>query len=283
MNDRDALAERFEAHRAHLEKVAYRMLGSHSEAEDAVQEAWLRCSRAGSEADNLGGWLTTVVSRVCLDMLRRRKSRREDELSDDSDARDDSPLTPENEAILADSVGTALLMMLDALSPAERVAFVLHDMFDLPFEDIALILDRSPEATRQLASRARRRVRVSAGPGTSEVARRQAIVDAFLSASRKGDLQALLSLLDPNIVMRADAAGIRMGSPSQLLGAEAVAQQFAGRARAAQPALVDGRPGLVWMHQGTPRVVFDFRIEAGAVVSIELIADPERIASMQLA
>ncbi|MGH2654818.1 MAG: RNA polymerase sigma factor SigJ [Actinomycetota bacterium] len=281
MDEHDWLAERFEAHRTHLRAVAFRMLGSPSEADDAVQEAWLRLSRSGAAGvENLGGWLTTVVGRVCLDMLRSRTSRREEplgthvaepivELEDEVD--------PEHEALMADSVGSALLVVLDTLAPAERLAFVLHDMFGVPFEEIAPIVERSPAAARQLASRARRRLRGAAESPEADLARRRAVVDAFLAASRGGDFEALLAVLDPDVVLRADGAAVRMGATREVRGAAAVAETFSGRARAARPALVDGVPGLVWASGGRPRVVFDFTIADGKIVEIEMVADPERL------
>jgi RNA polymerase sigma-70 factor (ECF subfamily) len=279
MGEHEWMAERFEADRTHLRAVAYRMLGSVSEADDAVQEAWLRLSRSGaSGVENLGGWLTTVVARVCLDMLRSRKSRREEPLDAHSPgsivSREDG-IDPEHEALLADSVGLALLVVLERLAPAERVAFVLHDMFELPFDEIATIVGRSPAAARQLASRARRRVRGAATPD-ADVARQRAVVDAFLAASRGGDFDALLAVLDPDVVLRSDRA-------SEVRGAAAVAGTFAGRAQGAQPALVNGAVGLVWAPGGRPRVVFAFTIRDGKVVEIETVADPDRVRQLDLA
>src|SRR5262245_8128432 len=278
MERRDLLAERFEGRRPHLRAVAFRMLGSSSEAEDAVQETWLRLSRADAAGvENLDGWLTTVVARVCLDMLRSRTSRREDplELAGPEPPADVAALVdPEHEAVMADSVGLALLVVLDTVSPAERLAFVLHDLFDVPFDEIAPTLGRTPVAARRLASRARRRVR-----GTSPDAdplRQREIVDAFLAASRGGDFEALLALLDPDVVLRADAAALEMGA-SEVRSAAAVAETFSGRARAAQPASVDGIPGLVWARQGRVQVVFGFSFSNGRIVGIEMIADPARI------
>jgi RNA polymerase sigma factor (sigma-70 family) len=287
MSDADWLAERFEENRRHLNSVAYRMLGSASEADDAVQEAWLRLSRSGSgDIDNLGGWLTTVVARVCLDMLRSRRSRREESLdsrgAEPSDGAEGS--NPEDDAVMADSVGLAMLVVLDTLAPAERVAFVLHDMFAVPFEEIAPIVGRSPEAARQLASRARRRVR--AAPARSEatdLVRRREVVTAFLAAARGGDFDALLAVLDPDVVLRADGTAVAMGAIGEVRGAGAVAETFAGRARAARPVLVNGVPGLVWSAEGRPQVVFDFRIADGAIVRIDMVADPERLAGLDLA
>ena len=278
--NKNLIAEEFEKHRPRLRTVAYRMLGSATEADDAVQEAWLRLSRSdASQVENLGGWLTTVVGRVCLDMLRSRRSRREEPLEPDVSA---ATGNPEHEAVLADSLGIALLVVLETLTPAERVAFVLHDMFAMPFEEIAPIVGRSEAATRQLASRARRRVQGGGVPDAG-LARRREIVDAFLAASRGGDFQALLTLLDPNAVARADDAAVLMGAGREARGAQAVAETCAGRARVAQNALIDGQPGLVWAQSGKPRVVFAFTIKAGKIVAIDLIADPERIRDLDLA
>ena len=285
MDDHDWLAERFEANRAHLRAVAYRMLGSHSEADDAVQESWLRLSRSEpSDVQNLGGWLTTVVARVCLDMLRSRASRREEPL----DAHLVEPavgrpgeVDPENEALLADSVGPALLVVLDTLAPAERLAFVLHDMFAVPFDQIAAIVGRSPAAARQLASRARRRVQGAQVPDTDRNRQRE-VVDAFLAASRGGDFDALVALLDPEVVLRADPAAVLVGASAQVHGAPAVADTFSGRARYAQPALVDGAAGAVWAPHGRPRVVFGFTITHGKITAIDLIADPDHPAQLDL-
>lgn len=280
MDERDWLADRFEAHRTHLRAVAYRMLGSTSEADDAVQEAWLRVSRADTrDVENLGGWLTTVVSRVCLTMLQSRKSRRELQLDAPVEPAVDA-IDPESEAVLADSIGAALLVVLDTLTPAERLAFVLHDLFAVPFDDIAPIVGRSPAAARQLASRARRRVQ---GASTEpDLVRQRAVVDAFLAASRGGDFDALLTLLDPDAVVRADAVCVRMGAQPEVRGAAAVAAAFLGRARAAEPAIVDGHAGLVWAVEGAPRVVFDFVVVAGKVRSIELLAEPGLLADLDL-
>jgi RNA polymerase sigma factor (sigma-70 family) len=286
MDEHGWLAERFEAHRSHLSVVAYRMLGSPSEADDAVQEAWLRLSRSGPDGvENLGGWLTTVVGRVCLDMLRSRTARREESLDanvpEPSVARENE-VDPEHEALMADSVGSALLVVLDTLAPAERLAFVLHDMFGVPFEEIAPIVGRSPTAARQLASRARRRVRGATVAPEADLARRRDVVEAFLAASRGGDFEALLAVLDPDVVLRADGAAVRLGATREVRGASAVAETFSGRARAARPALVDGVPGLVWTAGGRPRVVFGFGITDGRIVEIELVADPERIGRLDL-
>lgn len=287
MDGHDWLAERFEEDRTHLRAVAYRMLGSLSEADDAVQEAWLRLSRSDpSGVENLRGWLTTVVARVCLDMLRSRRSRREEPLGahvPDLIVSAESGIDPEHEALLADSVGLALLVVLGTLAPAERVAFVLHDMFDLPFEEIAPIVGRSPTAARQLASRARRRVQGAPTVPDADLTRQREIVDAFLAASRGGDFDALLAVLDPNVVLRADRAAVDMGASREVRGAAAVAKTFSGRARFAQPALVNGAVGAVWAPGGRPRVVFGFTITRGKIVEIGLVADPERLRQLDLA
>ena len=280
------LAEQFEANRPHLETVAYRMLGSLSEAEDAVQESWLRLSRVDTGTiNNLGGWLTTVVARVCLDMLRSRKSRREESL----DLETSEPLVspedgsdPEHEAVMADSVGLALLVVLETLTPAERIAFVLHDLFAVPFEEIAPIVGRSATAARQLASRARRRVQKKPASSGSDLSRQREVVAAFLSASRNGDFKALLSLLDENVVLRADRAAVETGAEKELQGATAVADTFSGRAKAARLALVDGAVGAVWAQGGQPRVVFSFTLRQGKIALIELLADPARLREMDL-
>ena len=281
MEERELLAERFEANRNHLRSVAYRMLGSLSEADDAVQEAWLRLSRSrASEVENLGGWLTTVVARVCLDMLRSRKSRREEPLGvhapDPIVSREDGT-DPEHEALLADSVGLALLVVLETMATAERLAFVLHDLFAVPFDEIAPIVGRSPAAARQLASRARRRVQGAASVPDADRTRQREVVDAFLAASRNGEFDALLALLDPGVVLRADPAAVRTGATKEVRGAAAVAATFSGRARTAKLALVDGVAGAVWAPGGRPRVVFAFAITQGKIVGIDLLADPERL------
>jgi RNA polymerase sigma factor (sigma-70 family) len=286
VDEQEWLASRFEGHRAHLRAVAYRMLGSTGEAEDAIQEAWLRVSRSNArEVDNLGGWLTTIVARVCLDLLRSRRSRREEplgELAHEPQAGDEDDAGPEHEAVIGDSVGLALLVVLDTLTPTERVAFVLHDLFAVPFEEIAPIVRRSPDAARQLASRARRRVQGADPASTSgrDLERRRAIVDAFLAASRGGDLDALIALLDPDVVLRADEEAVRIGAPARVRGAAPVAETFSGRARAARPALVDGAPAAVWAQAGRPRLVFAFTIGGDAIVDIEMIADPARLESL---
>lgn len=301
MAEQDCLTEPFEKNRAHLQAVAYRMLGSQTEAEDAVQEAWLRLSRSDtSGVENLGGWLTTVVARVCLDMLRSRKSRREDALSDDDlGAKQDAATTnlddglePERGALLADSVALALLVVLETLAPAERVAFVLHDMFDLSFDEIAPIVGRSPDAARQLASRARRRVQGAPAAPDADLTGQRKVVDAFLAASRGGDLAALLALLDPDVIFRADRAAVETSASNQakgapkleaeLRGAARVAGAFAGRAGAAQPALVDGAVGAVWAPGGRTRGVFRFTIAGGKIVGIDLALDPARVAELEV-
>ena len=286
MDENEFLAERFEAKRTHLRAVAFRMLGSLEEADDAVQEAWLRVSRSDtSGVKNLGGWLSTVVARVCLDMLRSRKSRREESLGEDAPepvaSRDDGT-DPEHEALLADSVGLALLVVLETLTPAERVAFVLHDVFDLPFDEIAPVVGRTPAAARQLASRARRRVQGADKDRGADHTRQREIVDAFLAASRGGDLNALLAQLDPDVVLRADRAAVDMGSQGEVRGAAAVAGTFSGRARVAQLALVNGSVGAVWAKGGRPRVVFEFTMKRGKIVEIALVADPERLGQLDV-
>ena len=282
MDDRDFLAERFEEQRPRLRAVAYRMLGSLTEADDAVQETWLRLRRSDtSEVENVAGWLTTVVSRVCLDQLRSRRTRqvRETPLHEVSGV--SRRPGPEDELELADSVGLALLVVLDRLGPDERVAFVLHDLFAVPFEEIAPILDRSPAAARQLASRARRRLQGAPAPDT-DLARQRAVVDAFLAASREGDFEALVALLHPDVVLRADQAAVRAGADEEVRGAAAVAGNFSGRAVRARPALVDGAAGAVWAPGGRPRVVFGFTIADGRIVAIDLLADPERLDATRL-
>jgi RNA polymerase sigma factor (sigma-70 family) len=283
MDEPDWLARRFEENRTRLRAVAYRMLGSPTEADDAVQEAWLRLSRSDtSVVRNLGSWLTTVVGRVCLDMLRSRTSRREDLFGEHAPESAVEDRDPEDEVLLADSVGLALLVVLDMLTPAERVAFVLHDMFDLPFDEIAPIVDRTPAAARQLASRARRRVQGRDTVPAADVSRQRDVVDAFLAASRGGDFEALLAMLDPDVVLRADAAAVASGADAEVRGAAAVARTFTGRAKAAQPALVDGAAGAVWMHSGEPRVVFDFTVTEGRISGITLLADPDRLDRLDL-
>jgi RNA polymerase sigma-70 factor (ECF subfamily) len=279
MDGQDFLGRQFETHRRRLLAVAYRMLGSRAEAEDAVQETWLRLSRTDPAAiGNLAGFLTTVLARICLDVLRSRKTRREEPIG---------PGTPEpaveatdQEAMLADSIGVALLVVLDTLKPAERVAFVLHDMFDLPFEDIAPIVGRTPAAARQLASRARRRVRGVRPEEDADVARRQEIVAAFLAASRNGDMAALLRVLDPEVVFSPDAVAARMGNVGEVRGADAVAALFKGRAQAARPALVDGAPGVAVAFHGQLRIVLTLTFAGNRIAGIEAIAEPERLAAL---
>ncbi|MFC9230794.1 RNA polymerase sigma factor SigJ [Streptomyces decoyicus] len=289
MNDHEWLAERFEENRRHLRAVAYRMLGSVSEADDAVQEAWLRLSRSGvSGVENLGGWLTTVVGRVCLDQLRMRKARREDPLGfhvpEPVVGRLDTA-DPEQEALLADSVGLALLVVLETLAPAERLAFVLHDMFAMPFDEIAPIVDRTPAAARQLASRARRRVQGAAPAPDTDLARQREVVDAFLAASRGGDFDALLAVLDPDVVLRADAGDAPEGVSKLVRGARAVVEQaltFSRFAAFARPALVNGAPGLVTARGGRPFSVMGFTLAHGKIVEINILADLARLSRLDL-
>jgi RNA polymerase sigma-70 factor (ECF subfamily) len=293
VGDEEFLADRFEAHRDHLRAVAYRMLGSVTEADDAVQEAWLRLARTDTtDVANLGGWLTTVVGRVCLDMLRSRTARREDPLETDRDQPPAEPqeavgADPEYEALLADSVGLALLVVLDRLAPAERLAFVLHDMFAVPFEEIAEIVDRTPTAARQLASRARRRVQGrSAGTAgdsaaQADAARRREVVEAFLAAARGGEFDALLAVLDPDVVLRADRGVPLLGGAEELRGRSSVLGAFLGKAQAARLALVDGVPAAVFVPGGTLRGVLRFSIaEDGRITAIDLVADPEQLAGL---
>ena len=291
MHSDDVLAERFQADRTRLRAVAYRMLGSLSEADDAVQEAWLRLSRSDAEeVANLSGWLTTVVARICLDMLRSRRSRREEPLEADGGVRVPDPIVsrtegadPEHQALLADSVGLALLVVLDTLGPAERLAFVLHDMFGMPFDEIAPIVERSPAAARQLASRARRRVR-GAPPPETDLTRQRRIVDAWLAASHGGDFDALLELLDPEVVLRADAGAGASGS-ALVRGAREVAGRaltFKRFAPFARPALVNGTVGLVAAPEGRLYSVMAFTIRDGRITEIDILADPERLARIDL-
>ena len=288
MNEHDWLAERFEANRTHLRAVAYRMLGSVSEADDAVQEAWLRLSRSRSdEVENLRAWLTTVVARVCLDMLRSRKARREEPLGPhvpEPIVSSQAGLEPEHEALLADSVGLALFVVLETLGPAERLAFVLHDMFAMPFDEIAPIVGRSPAAARQLASRARRRVQGAAPAPDADVAEQREVVEAFLAASRDGDFDGLLAVLDPDVVLRADAGRDRPDS-REVRGARAVAEQasrFARLARFARPALVNGTAGYVVAPGGRPVAVGGFTVAGGKIVEIDILADPARLRNLDL-
>ncbi|MEU5212703.1 RNA polymerase sigma factor SigJ [Streptomyces sp. NPDC020742] len=291
MSDTEWLAERFEENRGHLRAVAYRMLGSLSEAEDAVQETWLRLSRSGAGGvENLGGWLTTVVGRVCLDQLRMRKARREDSLDvyvpEPVVTRLDpvGPQDPESEAVLADSVGLALLVVLETLSPAERLAFVLHDMFAMPFDEIAPLVGRTPAAARQLASRARRRVQGTAPAPDTDPVRQREVVDAFLAASRAGDFDGLLAVLDPDVVLRADA-GASSGISKLVHGARTVVEQalmFSHFAQFTRPALVNGAPGLVAAPGGRPFSVMDFTVVRGKIAEINILADPARLRHLDL-
>ena len=286
MTEDDVLAARFEAHRDRLTAVASRLLGSRAEAEDAVQEAWLRVSRAGTaEVADLGAWLTTVVARVALNQLRARANRREDPLDDAPPARLHAVADPAEEAVLADSVGLALLVVLDQLAPAERLAFVLHDLFAVPFDEIAPIVDRSPAATRQLASRARRRVQgagTTPGVPVADLPRQREVVEAFLAAARGGDFAGLLAVLDPDVMFRADPEAVRLGGSAIVRGARAVAQNFSGRARDARPALVDGVVGAVWAPGGMPRVALSFTIANGKIVAIDAVAEPARLGQLEL-
>lgn len=283
----DALAVRFEAERSQLRAVAYRMLGSLSDADDAVQECWLRLSRADtSSIENLGAWLTTVVGRVCLDMLRARQSRREESLEDyeaEPGILHEDTIDPEEEALVADSVGLALLVVLDTLNPAERLAFVLHDLFDVPFEEIAPIVDRSPTAARQLASRARRRVQGAGAAPDADLAPQRIAVDAFLAASRAGDFETLLTLLDPEVVFRADRRAVAAGASEEIRGAVSVARSFLGRAQAARPMLVNGAVGAVVAPRGRLLVTLQITITAGKIIAIDAIADPEHLRQLELA
>jgi RNA polymerase sigma-70 factor (ECF subfamily) len=284
MDERDILAAQFEANRSHLRAVAYRMLGSQSEAEDAVQETWLRLSRTDDTGiENLGGWLTTVVARVCLDMLRSRKSRREEpwdtELPEPA-VEEQGGANPEREMVLADTIGIALLVVLEKLEPAERIAFVLHDMFDLPFEEIARVVERSPAAARQLASRARRRVRGATVAADADIRRQQQVVDAFLAASRAGDLNAIIAVLDPDVVFRADRTAVQMGGAPELRGAAAVANSFKGRAQAAKPALMDGGVGVAVVLGGQLRIALRITFANNRIAEIEAVADPERLRTL---
>lgn len=291
VSDRDLLDQRFEARRGQLRAVALRMLGSSHEADDALQEAWLRFSRADTAAvENLGGWLTTVVARICLDMLRARASKQE--VPAEAAPEPVATVSPEDEALLADSVGLALLVVLDTLPPAERLAFVLHDMFAVPYEEIAPIVGRTPVAARQLASRGRRRVQADPAVPDVSAETQRAVVTAFLAASRQGDFSGLLKLLDPAVVLRADVTAVETaagraaaGAPAlseEMQGVDAVARVFAGRAGAARLTLVDGLAGAAWSVGGQARSVFDFTVLGGRVVSIELLMDPETLGALDL-
>ncbi|MGW1496749.1 sigma-70 family RNA polymerase sigma factor [Streptomyces sp. NPDC002402] len=290
MDENAGLAERFEEDRTRLRAVAYRMLGSVSEADDAVQEAWLRVSRADtSDVHNLTGWLTKVVSRVCLNMLRSREHRREeplDALVPDAAPGHEEGRDPEEEALLADSVGVAMLVVLDTLTPAERLAFVLHDMFAVSFDDIGVMLERSPAAARQLASRARRRVKGGAAVADADLARKRRVVDAFLAATRGGDFEALVALLDPDVVLRADKAVVPTPEPLVILGAHTVAKgamAATGRARFTGLALVDGAVGLAMAPRGRLFLVLAFTITDGRITEIDVIADPGRLGQLEIA
>jgi RNA polymerase sigma factor (sigma-70 family) len=282
MDEKKFLAEKFEANRAHLRAVAYRMLGSPSEVDDAVQEAWLRLNRSDtSSVDNLAGWLTTVVARICLDMLRSRKSRREEPIGPhvpEPAAHDEH----ERETDMADSVGAALLVVLETLTPAERLAFVLHDMFAVPFEEIAPIVGRTPAAARQLASRGRRRVQGTPAVADADLGRKRKIVEAFLAASRGGDFEGLLAVLDPDVVFRADDAAQRLGSLAEIRGAAAVAENFKGRAQAAKPALVDGALAIAVILGGQLRIVLRLSIAGDRIAAVEAIADAERLEQLDV-
>jgi RNA polymerase sigma factor (sigma-70 family) len=289
MDEQDWLAQRFVQHRTRLRAVAYRMLGSLSEADDAVQEAWLRLSRTDAgELENLGAWLTTVVARISLNMLRARHSRPEEPLGphvpepiiDRADG-----TNPEHEALLADSVGLALLVVLDTLNPAERLAFVLHDIFAVPFDEIAPIVERSPDATRQLASRARRRVQGERAVPDADLSRQRAVVDAFMTAARAGDLDALVAVLDPDVVLRADVGAVP-GALRVTRGAAAVAGQaqlFSGRGLLTPPALPNGLPGAITTRNGQPVAVGAITVRGGKVVAIDILADPDRLGQLDLA
>lgn len=289
------LAERFDGARPRLQRIARRILGSAAESDDALQESWLRISRADiARVTNLEGWLTTVVGHVCLDVLKWRESRRE-ELTPDDPRRDVVAIAPgerpEDEAILADSIGVALQVLLDALPPAERVAFVLHDLFDVPFDDVAAIVGRTPEAARQLASRARRRVRGASAGRDAVTQRHDELVRAFLAASRAGNFSALLALLDPGATLRADAAVLAMGGSvywqndrleAGIEGADDVARTFSKRASAARAVFIDGQPGAVWMQADEVRVAFRFRIMDDRIIAIDMIADHATIAQSHI-
>jgi RNA polymerase sigma factor (sigma-70 family) len=288
VDEHELLAERFEDHRAHLRAVAYRMLGSVSEADDAVQEAWLRLGRSdASGIENLGGWLTTVVARVCLNMLRSRRSRREEPLEvhmPDPVVSSEDGGDPEYEALLADSVGLALLVVLDTLAPAERLAFVLHDMFAVPFDEIAPIVDRSPTAVRQLASRARRRVQGATPSPDADLRRQREVVDAFFAAAREGDFDALVAVLDPDVVLRSDGGAARPAASALVHGARAVAERalmFAHLSPFVRPALVNGVAGVVVAPRGRPFSVMSFTVAGGKIVAINALADPTRLRRLE--
>lgn len=285
MPESGGVTEEFESRRPRLLALAYRILGSRADAEDAVQETWFRLARTDlARIDNLGGWLTTVVSRVCLDRLRSRRARPEDAVGAVPDelvgATPDGD--PAGEVLVADSVGAALIMVLDQFAPAERVAFVLHDVFALPFDEIAPVVDRSPDATRQLASRARRRLRGDVRTGDLDLVRQREVVDAFLKAARDGDFDALLGLLDPDVVLRPDAAALRMGSLRETRGAEAVASSLSGGATVARLAVIDGLTGFVWAPRGQVRGVVQFTVVAGRIVALDVTGDAQRMEQLDI-
>ena len=288
MNGQEWLAEQFEANRGHLRAVAYRMLGTVSEADDAVQETWLRLSRSDTrDVENLAGWLTTVVARVCLDLLRSRKSRREESLDAGVQelATSEGTQDPEREAVLADSVGLALLVVLDTLTPAERLAFVLHDTFAVSFDEIGRIVGRTPAAARQLASRARRRVQGVTSVPSEDLRRQREIVDAFLAALRAGDFEGLVAVLDPDVVVHADPGAGRPGAPAEIRGARNWAQgaiTYSRGARFVEPALINGSVGLVLAPHGRLMRALTFRIDGGKIVEVEIIAKPDRLAQLDL-
>lgn len=292
MNKDEWLAEQFEANRTHLQAVAYRVLGSLSEADDAVQESWLRLSRSDTSGiENPGGWLTTVVARICLDMLRARNARREESLEaavpESIESREEGS-DPEQEALLADSVGLALLVVLDTLPPAERLSFVLHDIFAVPFDEIAPIVERSEEAARQLASRARRRVRGAETTKPADLERQRAVVDAFLAATRSGNFEALLAVLDPDVVVRHDLTGMEIRGAQTAArrfsrGAQAAALRPSARTQGAQAALVNGSVGIVVARRGRLLFVFNFTIRDDKIVEIEAVADPARLRQLHIA
>lgn len=288
MDEKKILAGQFEANRAHLKAVAFRMLGSRTEAEDAVQETWVRLNRTDvGDVDNLGAWLRTVVARICLDMLRSRKLRREDPIGDGEPELPSEAGTisydPEHQLAMAASIGLAMLIVLETLGPAERVAFVLHDMFDLPFDDIAPIVGRTTDATRKLASRARQRVQGTSVSPEADRARQRKVVEAFIAASRDGNFEALLSILDPGVVFRADEAAMRLGSEAELHGPTAVANAFNGRARGAKPAMLDGALGVVVEAGGRTLLVLRVTLKGDRIAGIEAVAEHDSLAGMDVA
>jgi RNA polymerase sigma-70 factor, ECF subfamily len=285
MDEKNRLAGTFEAQRGRLRGIAYRMLGSAAEAEDAVQETWLRVQRSDMGAvDNIGGWLTTVVARICLDMLRSRETRAEEPLEEDKSEARTGGMDPAEELALARSVGLALLVVLEELSPPERVAFVLHDLFDRPFAEIGAIIGRSEEATRQLASRARRRVRGAESPPAPDIAAQCALVEAFLAASRNGELEKLVAMLDPDVVFRADSAAMRGAPAREVRGAAAVAKLYSGRAQGAGLALLDGRPGVVVSPKpGQVMLLIRLAFADGRITGIEVTGDAETVRGTQIA